>query len=222
MTWLSQSFTSPALDGMPFNIRSLFSSLHNRDCTVLFLSIFFSLGECIAFCRAGNISCLVTSLATLCWFPVCQRYIIVLFLFMQDTTYKCLWWKQKDSQSNVCVVLGGNNPATWISETGWRLYIACSMRLFSVSEARIEELGLVGPRLHCGKTDTGKSKNSTENVSWGFLLCSSADVLSCRSAMFWSHSKISLGSAGLCSVAEAGMSVLNKGTLLGWIFGNSS
>jgi len=89
MTWLSQSVTS-ALDGMSFNIRSLFSSLHNSDCTVLFLSIFFSLGKCIVFCRAGKISCLATSFATLCWFPVCQRYIIVLFLFTLDTTYKCL------------------------------------------------------------------------------------------------------------------------------------
>lgn len=56
---LSQSFASPALDGMSFNIRSLFGSLHNKDCTMLFLSIFFSLGKCSTFCRAGKSSCFV-------------------------------------------------------------------------------------------------------------------------------------------------------------------
>lgn len=62
--WWSQFFLSPPLDGMSFNIRSLFGSLHNRDCTMLFWSIFFpgaNVPHCVGLAKAPILS---TSLAS--------------------------------------------------------------------------------------------------------------------------------------------------------------
>lgn len=104
---------------MSFNIRSLFSSLHSKDCTGLFGSIFFSWGKCTTLCRIGKSSCCVSlSSSQACLIPPSAAFqsvrgTIVPF-FTGGATSKCLWWEQRNRQSHVAVLeQAGCNVNSW-------------------------------------------------------------------------------------------------------------
>lgn len=116
-----------------------------------------------------------------------------------------------------------------------RLRIGCPMRFF-YHETRIEEMGLVDLHLHWGKICTeaaaqGKKCNwekpeESELVIFFFFFCLPQQMFSVLfSIPKWgilSDSQISpYRFWGGSTLTKTGVWTLNKGTLLGWIFGNT-
>lgn len=124
-----------------------------------------------------------------------------------------------------------------ISEIGMRLQIGCPMRFYYL-ETRIEEMDLVDLHLHWGKTCTeaaaqGKKcnweKTEESELVIFFLFCfiffsrCSQSYSPLQNGEYWVTPRLAHTGPeeGPVWVTKTGVWTLNKGTSLGWIFGNT-